>query len=154
MPVLHQSMCIFKVGLSSLWWLGKIFKWKQPFNEKFRWYRVTVLGKCPLISEKMLRNCWNTYIYISIKTWRKSLPNIWDIGVSVDKNDIDDCHRLREKDQTIVKFLQRKDCKQVLRCKKDLRSVNMSNLDLPKGTKMFINESLCRCCKDLWGICK
>ena len=40
------------------------------------------------------------------------------IGVSVDKNDIYDCHRLRNKEQTIFKFLRRKDCKQVLRCKK------------------------------------
>ena len=65
------------------------------------------------------------------------------ISVPVDKNDIDDCHRLRDKERTIVKFLRRKDCKQVLRCKKDLRSVNMSNLDLPEETKLFINESLC-----------
>ena len=65
------------------------------------------------------------------------------INVSVDKSDIDDCHRLRDKERTIVKFLRCKDCKQVLRCKKDLRSINMSNLDLPEGTKLFINESLC-----------
>ena len=39
------------------------------------------------------------------------------ISVSVDKNDNDDCHRLRNKQQTIVKFLRRKDCKQVLPCK-------------------------------------
>ena len=26
------------------------------------------------------------------------------IGVSVDKNDIDDCHRLRDKERTIVNF--------------------------------------------------
>ena len=65
------------------------------------------------------------------------------IGISVDKNDIDDCHRLRDKERTIVKFLQRNDCKQVLRCKKDLRSINMSNLDLPEETKLSITESLC-----------
>ena len=75
------------------------------------------------------------------------------IGISVYKNDIDDCHRLRDKERTIVKFLRRKDCKQVLRCKKDLRSINMSNLNLPEGTKLFINESLCPYCKGLWVIC-
>ena len=32
------------------------------------------------------------------------------IGVSVDKNNIDDCHRLRDTEQTIFKFLQSKDC--------------------------------------------
>ena len=62
------------------------------------------------------------------------------IGVSVDKNDIDDCHSsLQGKERTIVKFRQRKDFTQVLRCKKDLRKVNMSNPDLPEGT---INYSL------------
>ena len=71
------------------------------------------------------------------------------IGVSVDKNDIDDCHRLRDKERTIVKFLQRNDCKQVLRCKKDLRSINMSNLDLPEETKLSITESLCPYYKSL-----
>ena len=39
------------------------------------------------------------------------------ISVSVDKNDIDDCHRLRNKEQTTAKFLRRKNCKQVLQCK-------------------------------------
>ena len=76
------------------------------------------------------------------------------IDISVDKNDIDDCHRLRDKERTIVKFLRRKDCKRVLRCKKDLQNVNMSNLDVPDGTKLFINESLCPYCKVLWVIWK
>ena len=76
------------------------------------------------------------------------------IGVSVDKNDIDDCHKLRDKERTIVKFLRRNDYKQVLRCKKDLRSINMSNLDLPEGTKLSITESLCPYYKSLWVMCK
>ena len=76
------------------------------------------------------------------------------IGISVNKNDIDNCHRLRDKERTIVKFLRRKDWKQVLRCKRDLRSINMSNLDLPEGTKLFINESLYPYYKGLWVICK
>ena len=43
------------------------------------------------------------------------------IGVSLDKNNIDECrHRLRDKERAIVKFLRCKDYKQVLRCKKDL----------------------------------
>ena len=45
---------------------------------------------------------------------------------------------------------QRKDCKQVLRYKKDLRNFNMNNLDLSEGTKLFINESLCPYYKGLW----
>ena len=72
----------------------------------------------------------------------------------VDKNDIDNCHRLRYKERTIVKFFQPKDYKQVLQCKQDLWSVNMSNLDLPEGTKLFIKESLCTYYKGIWAICK
>ena len=30
----------------------------------------------------------------------------------------------------------------------------MSNLDLPEGTKLFLNESLCAYYKGLWVICK
>ena len=59
------------------------------------------------------------------------------IGVAIDKNGIDNCDRLPDKERTIVKFLRCKDCKQVL------RSVNTNNIDLPEGTKLFINESLC-----------
>ena len=62
--------------------------------------------------------------------------------------------RLRGKEQMIVKFLRRKDYKQVIRCKKDLRSVNISNLDMPEGTKVFILESLCPYYKCLWVISK
>ena len=75
-------------------------------------------------------------------------------GASVDKNDIDDCHRFRDKELTVVKFLQRKDFQQVLRCKKDLRNINISNLDLPEGTELFINEILCPYYKCLSVMCK
>ena len=54
----------------------------------------------------------------------------------------------------IINFLQRKDCKQGLRCKTDLRSVNMSNPDLPEGTKLFIKEGFCPYNKGLWVIYK
>ena len=75
-------------------------------------------------------------------------------GVSVDKNDIDDCHRFQDKKLTIVKFLQRKDCQQVFRCKKDLRSINISNLDLPEGTELFISEILYPYYKGLSVMCQ
>lgn len=74
--------------------------------------------------------------------------------MSVDNNDIDDCHRHRDKEQKIVQFPQRKYCKQALQCKKDVPNVNMNNIDLPERTKLFINESLCPQYKGLWIICK
>ena len=108
-------------------------------------------------SVEIERQCWANAQYsrkecIEITRIPTSIPeqNIEEkvcqifeaIGVSVHKSNID-CHRLSDKERTIVKFLRRKYCKQVLRCKKDLRSINMSNLDLPEGTKLFINESFC-----------
>ena len=103
------------------------------------------------------RQCWANAQYsrrecLEITGVPKSIPQqnfeekfcqIFEpIGVSVDKND-NDCHRLREKEQTIVKFLQLKDYKHVLRCKKGMRSINMSNLHLSEGIKLFVNERLC-----------
>ena len=64
-------------------------------------------------------------------------------------NDIGQCRRLRENEQTIVKFLQHKDCKQLFRCKKDLRSVIMNNIDLPEGTRLFLKENPCPYSKGL-----
>ena len=43
----------------------------------------------------------------------------------------------------IVKFTGRKDCKQILKVKKDLRNLDMGDIDLPRGTTIYINQSLC-----------
>ena len=41
------------------------------------------------------------------------------IGVEIDKWDVQACHRLKEKERTMVKFVNRKDCLQILRVKKN-----------------------------------
>ena len=79
------------------------------------------------------RQCWTNVQYscrecleiagIPTSILQQSLKEkVWQIfkaiGVSVDKNDIDNCHKLRDKERTIVNFLQLKNCKQVLRYKK------------------------------------
>ena len=46
------------------------------------------------------------------------------------------------------------DCKQILKVKKDLRDLNMEDLDLPRGTKIYINQSLCPYCQILWSKAK
>ena len=38
----------------------------------------------------------------------------------------------------IVKFTGRKDCKQILKVKKDLRNLDIEDLDLRRGTKVYI----------------
>ena len=61
-----------------------------------------------------------------------------------DSTFIDDCHQLgKNNDRVTVKFTHRKDCKQILKVKKDLRNLDMEDLDLPRGTKIYINQSLC-----------
>ena len=53
----------------------------------------------------------NANIYTTTEPWRKVCQIFEAIGAPVDKNNIDDSHRLRDKERTIVKFLRRKDCK-------------------------------------------
>ena len=66
-----------------------------------------------------------------------------EIGVNVNERDIQACHRLTEKDRTIVKFVNRKDCTNILRIKKNLKHLDPTKLSFTEGTKIFINESLC-----------
>ena len=42
----------------------------------------------------------------------------------------------------------------VLRVKKDLTSLDSTELDFPKGTKILVNESLCAYYRGLWNKCK
>ena len=46
------------------------------------------------------------------------------IGVEINEPDVQACHRLKEKERTIVKFVNRKDCHQILRVKKELKSLD------------------------------
>ena len=62
------------------------------------------------------------------------------------------CHRLGiNSDSTIVKFSSRKDCEHTMRVKKDLKDRDATELDLPAGTKLYINDSLCPYCRGLWN---
>ena len=77
------------------------------------------------------------------------------IGVGITGEGIEACHRLnKQSDRTIVKFSRRKDCEHVMRKKSELRKLKPSELDLPNGTKLYINESLCPYYRGLWNQCK
>ena len=66
------------------------------------------------------------------------------VGCRIDPGFIDACHQLgKNNDRVIIKFSRRKYCKQVLQVKKDLMDLNTDDLDLPKGTRIFVNQSLC-----------
>ena len=68
--------------------------------------------------------------------------------------DIQACHRLKDKDQTTVKFTNRKDCLRILRVKRQLKGLDSAAVDLPEGTKIFVNESLCPYYRGIWNKCK
>ena len=63
------------------------------------------------------------------------------LGVHVEAKDIQACHHL-------------KDSLQVLRVKKDLKSLDPTELDFPEGTRIFINEILCGYYRGFWNKCK
>ena len=62
------------------------------------------------------------------------------IGAEIEERDVQACHRLKEKERTIVKFVNRKDCLQILTMKKDLKYLDPTELDFPEDNKIFIDE--------------
>ena len=76
------------------------------------------------------------------------------IGVEIYERDVQACHHLKEKERTIVKYLNRKDCLQILRVKTELKSLDPTELDFPENTRIFINESLCPYYRGIWNKCK
>ena len=76
-------------------------------------------------------------------------------GANITNEKTESCHRLNKNaDRTIVKFLRRKDCEQVMRVKSELKKLKPADLDLPVRTKLYINESFCPYYRGLWNQCK
>ena len=85
----------------------------------------------------------------------KVLSIFQKIGCTIDATFIDDCHRLGKNNVRVIgKFSRRKNCKQIFKIKKDLRDLNMDDLDLPRNTKIYINQSLCPYYRILWSKAK
>ena len=76
------------------------------------------------------------------------------IGGEIDERDVQACHRLKEKERTIVKFVSRRECLQIIRRKNKLQSLDPTELDFPEITKIFVNESLCPFYRGIWNKCK
>ena len=77
------------------------------------------------------------------------------IGVDIMGESIQACHWLnKQNDRTIVTFSMRKNCEHVMRKKSELRKLKTSTLDLPNGTKLYINKSLYPYHRGLWNQCK
>ena len=87
---------------------------------------------------------------ISNDSLETNISKVFDkLGMHVEGKDIQACHRLKDNHQVIIKFSNRKDSLQVLRVKKDLKSLDPTELDFSEGTRIFINESLCSCYRGL-----
>ena len=66
------------------------------------------------------------------------------IGCHISTKNIEDRHRLSKKSgKVVVKFSKRKNCQQALRVKKDLRHLNIDELEFYEGKKIFISRILC-----------
>ena len=75
-------------------------------------------------------------------------------GVPVEERSFQAVHRLKNSNTVIAKFVHRKDAINVLRNKKKLRETDLAakkKLNL-KG-KVYVNESLCKPFRRLFGIC-
>ena len=77
------------------------------------------------------------------------------LGVVIKEENVEACHRIKQgSDRTIIKLSRRKDCQQIMKVKRDLRNMDLSETGLPVGTTLFVNESLCSYYRWLWSSCK
>ena len=60
------------------------------------------------------------------------------IGVEIGKQYVQACHCLKEKEGAIVKFVNGKDCLQILRVKKELRLLEPTELTFLKMPKSLL----------------
>ena len=60
---------------------------------------------------------------------------------NVNKEDLDACHFLKDQEEIIVKFSQRKNYEKVLKANIDLRKLNTANLDVAEGSKIFLTNA-------------
>ena len=76
-------------------------------------------------------------------------------GSEVSPRDIESCHRLiKDNDRVIVKFSRRRNCKQIIPMKKDLKHLNMQKVGLPGNRSIFVDTRLCSYYRMLWSKCK
>ena len=131
----------------------------KKVNNELQKQLITTERQCWANAQYSRRECIEvTGIPLSVSDENledKVLKVVKKLGVEVDADNIEACHRIKkDSDRTIVKFSKRKDCQQVMKIKKDLKSMSFTDIDLPTGTKIYINESLCSYYRWLWSNCK
>ena len=64
-------------------------------------------------------------------------------GTTVTPDDLQTCHRMKNKEKVIVKFKDRKQRNKVIFSRKKLKSKGEQLRDLQFGPSLFINDSIC-----------
>ena len=64
------------------------------------------------------------------------------VGVKIDDRDIESYHRVGNQGRTIDKFSHRKDYQQLMKVKKDISTLILTDIDIGNA-KIFINQNLC-----------
>ena len=108
----------------------------------------------------MQRQCWANAQYsrrecVEIEGITTSVPDeleetfckiVEKFGIKNNDREIESCYRAGTQGRTIVKFTHRKNCRQLMKVRKDLCKLNLTDIDLG-NSKVFINQSLCPNCK-------
>ena len=63
-------------------------------------------------------------------------------SVEVNERDIEACHRVGKNDNTIIRFVNRKDAEDCLTNSKKLKDVNLEDVGLHKNSKIYVNQNL------------
>ena len=72
-------------------------------------------------------------------------------GIDISANDIGDCYLVRNKGQTIIKFVKKKISRQARSVRKDLNKIKMNEIDLTGQNTLYANQSHCPNYKMLWS---
>ena len=89
----------------------------------------------------------------------KVIKILGQIGVKVRNSEIEACHRLpptkkNPTKKTIIRFVNRKKVEKTIKNKKNLGQVDLNELDLPEGTKLFAGENLNEFYRELGWHCR
>ena len=89
----------------------------------------------------------------------KVIEILGKIDVTVEKSEIEACHRLpptrnNKTKKTIVRFINRKKPEKSLKSKKKLQNLNMNSLKFPEHSKIFLSDNLNRFFQKLAWHCR
>ena len=101
-----------------------------------------MLGKCLVCSERCVEIVGIPMSVPDNENEETFCKIVDKVRVKINDRDIESCHRVGSQGHAIVKFSNRNDCQQLLKVKKDLSKLNLTDIDLG-NTKIFINQSLC-----------